>query len=302
VYHAGQRFRTIAVMSRHVNGWTRTQELAMSIAFSPWLSRLVSYHARDGSSGRFARRAAFASAATLAFLVSGQSASAQNGKGFLFKRPVGSFSLHAGYAVANAGSDVFSEATRQLTLSKGDFAAITWGGDISYAASPRTDLVFDGGFAASNANSEFRKFEDNNGAPIQQVTKYKRVPLTIGLKYYLTDRGRSVSEFAYIPSKYAPYIGLGAGAMWYRFEQNGDFVDFNSPILEIRTFTLPSSGWAPMAQGTAGVDFTVGPWLALTTEGRYQWARATLDPNVFEGFDKIDLSGFTGTVGFKVRF
>jgi len=272
----------------------------MSTAFSPSLSRLVTYHGRDGSSSHFVKRAAFATVATVAFLVSGQSASAQ--KGFLFKRPVGSFSLRGGYAVANAGSDVFSEATRQLTLNKGDFAAITFGGDISYAASPRTDLVFDGAFAASNANSEFREFEDNNGAPIQQATKYKRVPLTIGLKYYLTDRGRSVSEFAYIPSKYAPFVGIGAGGMWYRFQQNGDFIDFNTANLEVFTSTLESSGWTPMAQGTAGVDFTVGPWVALTTEGRYQWARATLDPNVFEGFDKIDLSGFTGTVGFKVRF
>jgi hypothetical protein len=46
----------------------------------------------------------------------------------------------------------------------------------------------------------------------------------------------------------------------------------------------------------------MGPWLALTLEGRYQWAKATLDPNTFEGYDKIDLTGFTGTVGFKVRF
>lgn len=271
----------------------------MTIALSP--PRLVIHDAGDGSPARISRRAV-ALAAALAFVAVGQTASAQSGKGFLFKRPIGSFSIRGGYALANAGSDVFSESTRQLTLNKRDFSAVTFGGDISYSATPRTDLVFDGGFSSSSKPSEFRDFTDNNDNPIQQSTKYRRVPLTVGLKYYLAERGRSVGEIAYIPSKVAPYVGVGAGAMYYRFQQNGDFIDFNTTNLEVFTATLESSGWTPMAHGSAGVDYTIGPWLALTGEGRYQWARARLDPAVFEGFQKIDLSGFTGTVGFKVRF
>jgi hypothetical protein len=90
--------------------------------------------------------------------------------------------------------------------------------------------------------------------------------------------------------------------MYWRFAQDGDFVDFASDNLAIRRYELESSGWAPMAHGMAGFDYNLGPWLALNAEGRYQWARAELDPQVFEGFEKIDLSGFAGTVGFKVRF
>ena len=239
-------------------------------------------------------------AAALALAATGQPASAQSGKGFLFKRPIGSFSLRGGYALANAGSDVFSETTRLLTLNKRDFSAITWGGDVSFAATPRTDLVFDGGFSSTSKPSEYRGFTDNSDNPIQQSTKYRRVPISVGLKYYLADRGRSVGQFAYIPSKVAPYVGVGGGAMWYRFQQNGDFIDFQTNF--VKPLTLESSGWAPMAQGALGMDYTIGPWLALTGEGRYQWAKARLDPQVFEGFQKIDLSGFTGTVGFKVRF
>jgi len=248
------------------------------------------------------RLATITLAAALALAATGHPASAQSGKGFLFKRPIGSFSLRGGYALANAGSDVFSETTRQLTLDKRDFSAITWGGDVSFAASPRTDLVFDAGYSSTSKPSEFRDFTDNNDNPIQQSTKYRRVPISVGLKYYLADRGRSVGQFAYIPSKVAPFVSVGGGAMYYRFQQSGDFIDFNTANLEVFTSTLESSGWTPMAQGAAGMDYTIGPWLALTGEGRYQWARARLDPQVFEGFQKIDLSGFTGTVGFKLRF
>ena len=229
-------------------------------------------------------------------------AEAQSGNGFLFGRPAGSFTLRGGYAVANAKSGVFEDAISQLTIDKRDFGAWTWGGDISYSATPRFDIVLDGEVSSSSHNSEFRDFVDNNDEPIEQETKFRRVPVTIGLKYYVTERGRAVSQFAYIPNRYAPYVGVGAGAMYYKFEQSGDFIDFASPIQEIFPAEIEDSGWTPMAHGMAGIDYTLGPWIALVLEGRYQWAKAELDPDVFEGYDKIDLSGFTGTVGFKVRF
>jgi hypothetical protein len=226
---------------------------------------------------------------------------AQNsGKGFLFNRPVGSFTLRGGYAMPTAGSDVFSDATSLLTLDKSDFNAFAFGGDISYSTSARTDLVFDGEVSSSKAGSEFRDWVDNNDQPIEQDTKFKRIPLTIGLKYYLTDRGRAVSQFAYIPSRYAPYVTVGGGAMYYRFEQSGDFVDFQT--LDVRSLTVESSGWTPMANGALGMDYSINQWVALTGEGRYVWAKAKLNPNDFEGYEKIDLSGFTGSLGFKVRF
>ena len=258
---------------------------------------------RDRAAGetRPARWRVLVAAGVLALVTLTPPAHAQsNGKGFLFNRPQGSFALRGGYALANAGSDVFSEATTQLTLSKRDFSGFAVGGDISYSFGARADLVFDGEFTKSSAPSEFRKWVDNNDQPIRQSTKFNRVPVTVALRYYLTDRGREVSQFAWIPSRYAPYVSVGAGAMHYRFAQSGDFVDFKT--LDVFTTTVESSGWTPMGQGAAGIEYTVGPWLALTGEGRYVWAKATLDPNDFEGFEKIDLTGFAGTVGFRVRF
>ena len=223
-----------------------------------------------------------------------------SGDGFLFRRPTGSFSIHGGYALANAGSDIFSEATTQLTLDKRDFSGFSLGGDISYSMSPRLDLVFGGDYTFSKKDSEFRDWEDNNGEPIEQSTDFKRVPLTLSLKYYVRERGREVSQFAWIPTRYSPYVGIGGGATWYRFRQQGDFVDFED--LDVFYAEVQSSGWAPMGQALAGLDYTIGPWFALTGEGRYTLAKARLNPDDFEGFEKIDLSGFAGTVGFKVRF
>jgi hypothetical protein len=253
------------------------------------------------STQELAMRTAAAAVIAMFALAPGVGAQA-SGKGFLFHRPVGSFAFRGGYAVANASSDVFDDATTQLTLTKGDFSGFSWGGDISYSTGDRWDLLFDAEVANSSKSSEFRNFIGTDNKPIEQTTKFERVPLTLGVKYYLTSRGRSVSEFAYVPTKFAPYVSVGAGAMYYDFEQKGDFVDFASENLDIFNTTLESSGWAPMGRGAAGVEYSLGPWVALTGEGRYVWAKATLDPSAFEGYDKIDLNGFTGMVGFRVRF
>ena len=243
-----------------------------------------------------------AAALTAMFTLVPNAGAQGSGKGFLFKKPVGSFALRGGYSVANASSDVFSDATTQLTLNKGDFSGFSWGGDISYSTGDRWDVLFDGEAAYASKSSEFRNFIGSDDKPIEQSTKFTRVPLTFGVKYYLMSRGRSVSEFAYVPTKFAPYLSVGGGAMYYDFQQKGDFVDFNSVDLDVFNTTLESSGWAPMARGAAGVEYSLGPWVALTGEGRYVWARAKLDPDAFEGYDKIDLNGFTGTVGIRVRF
>jgi hypothetical protein len=86
--------------------------------------------------------------------------------------------------------------------------------------------------------------------------------------------------------------------MWYRFQQEGDFVDYQT--LNVFTTRLESSGWAPAVQGLGGVDVTISPRLGFTADARYQWAKADLSSD-FRGFDRIDLSGITGSLGFTIR-
>jgi opacity protein-like surface antigen len=56
-----------------------------------------------------------------------------------------------------------------------------------------------------------------------------------------------------------------------------------------------------MAQVLAGVEWSVTPGWALRTEARYVSAGATPSQD-FSGFNRIDLSGLTTSVGFFVRF
>lgn len=237
----------------------------------------------------------------LATLMTGRTAAAQgSGSGFLFQPPAVTLDVRGGYARASAGGDLFSFATDNLTLSRGAFSGPTVDADLAVRLTPRLDLVFGAGYAGASAPSEYRALVDQNNMPIQQTTSLRRVPVTASVRLYLTPRGRSIGRFAWVPTRFAPYVSAGGGAMWYRFRQQGYFVDANDNT-SVFPGDFTSSQWTPAAQGAVGADFSLTPRLALTGQAKYLWARATPNQS-FSGFNRIDLSGFSTTLGLSVRF
>ena len=220
------------------------------------------------------------------------------GDGYLFHSPVVTLTVRGGYARANAGSDVFDDVTNNLTLDRGDFSSITGAGDIALHLKPRVDLVFSAAFARSHRKSEFRDFVDNDDLPIEQTTTFERFPLTANVRLNLSPPGRSVGRLAWIPNRVVPYVGAGVGAMRYRFTQEGDFVNFATN--GVFPAVLESESWAFVAQGMAGVDYNLTTQLGVSLDARYVHARGDLGAS-FKGFDRIDLSGMTATVGLSFR-
>jgi len=238
--------------------------------------------------------------ALTAVLALATAASAQgSGDGFLFRPPTGAFAVRGGFDLAGAGSDLFAFVTDELTVNRRDFSSATLVFDVGFKVTPRVAAVFSVGTSRSTMPSEFRHWLDNNGRPIQQTTEFQRVPLTLALKTYLTDTGRSIGRFAWIPKRFAPYVGGGGGVMWYRFQQNGDFIDFDT--LKVFPDFFVTEGWAPTVLGFGGVDVSLSSRFAVTTEGRYQWARGTMSSD-FSGFERLDLSGFALTSGITIRY
>jgi opacity protein-like surface antigen len=219
--------------------------------------------------------------------------------GYLLHTPTGTLTLRTGYDFANANSDVFTSVMDQLTLTRSDFSSPTIATDLAFRLSPQVDAEFGLGYSRSAAQSQFRGWLDNNNMPIQQSTELTRVPLTVNLKAYLQPRGQAIGRFAWVPARVAPYVGVGAGTMHYRFRQGGDFVDTVST--NVFPAVLSSSGWTPMADGFAGADFNINPSMAFNAEARYSWAQGQLGGD-FSGFHRIDLSGVAITAGLIFRF
>jgi len=220
------------------------------------------------------------------------------GNGFLFRVPDGTLGVHAGFDRALAGGDIFSFVTDQLTLTRADFSSATLGGNLAIRVTPVMDVAFDVAYAAAERRSEFRDWVDQNDLAIEQTTSFRRVPVTVSVKRYLTPRGRSIGRFAWVPARRATYVGIGAGMMWYRFRQVGDFVDFQT--LNVFPDEFQSSAWTPVVHALAGVDVALGRYFVLTGEGRYTWAKGPMGRD-YIGFNRIDLSGLSLTAGLSVR-
>ena len=238
------------------------------------------------------------------FLVQAAPAAAQDAPGFLFGTPHVTLSLNMGYGIPNTGSDLFQEVDTLLTLGMSDFNGPVVGGSFAVHLNNRLDLAFDVTYLGSSTWSEYRDFvEELDGGqtiPIEQETKFTRVPVTLSLRYRFMDHGREISQFAWVPTKWSPYVGFGAGRVYSKFEQDGDFVDFYD--YSIFGENLISEDWAWTAHALGGVEYSLSARMVLTAEGRYSWAEADLDRNFYQGYEPLDLSGFQGTFGIGVRF
>jgi len=215
---------------------------------------------------------------------------------FFFAEPAGSVTVRGSWLFARAGSDWYDFVTNQLTVEPTDFNAPGIGFDVGVALNPRLEAQFGLDFSNANVTSEYRNFVDNNRLPITQQTRLREVNLSGNIKVALTERGRDVSRFAWVPRTIVPYAGAGGGVLWFDVNQTGDFVDF----VDFAVFTdvFESRGWTPSAQVFGGADIRVFRRLYLTVDGRYLWAAGTLGREWID-FDPIDLAGFRLSAGFN---
>lgn len=222
-----------------------------------------------------------------------------SGDGYLFRQPTAVFSVFGGWALPRASGDVFDFVSDELTLSSGDFGAVTGGLDVAVRITPRLDLTFGFDASASREQSEYREWLGADDLPIIQDTEFSRRSLTAGLRLHLLPRGKAVSQLVWVPAAFSPWLGGGAGLTWYRFEQQGEFVDYET--FDIFEDQFISDGNGPMAYLSGGVDVSLAPSWIMTLQGRYSWASSEMDRD-WIGFDNIDLAGLQATVGFGFRF
>lgn len=218
---------------------------------------------------------------------------------FMIGRPRTFLTVETGFLFANTGSDLYDFVTRQLTLDRKAFNTPVFGGRLGVSLSPRLDVMAGVDVGRSETASEYRDFVDNQLLPITQTTARKEVGVSASVRFALLPSGRRISRFAWVPRTVTPYVGAGGGMIRYRFEQNGDFVDFATR--RVFSDVFESEGWAPSAHAFAGADVRVWRRLYLTMEGRYTWSKATLSDD-FVDFAPLTLAGARLGGGLRVAF
>jgi len=198
-----------------------------------------------------------------------------------------------------AQGDLFNFVRDQLTIGKRSFNAPALGAEVALALTQRVDALVGFDWTRASVASEYRHFIGTDGLPINQSTELSQANLSGGIRVALTPRGRSISRYTWIPRTVTPYVGAGAGLMYYDFLQTGEFVDSSDSSIFPDAFQ--SSGWTPSAHVLAGADIVLWRNLRLELDARYVWAHATLGPD-FKGFDGIDLSGLRWSTGLSIAY
>ena len=218
---------------------------------------------------------------------------------FFIGEPHFSVGVRGGWTFARGGSDWYDFVTDTLTLEDRDFDRPTVAFDFGVAATQQLEVVASLDFGRSTTLSEYRHFVDNFRLPIEQVTELRQTNLSGGVKFYLVDRGRPVGRLAWVPRSVVPFVGGGAGVLWYHMKQHGDFVDY----VDYSVFPdlFESSGAAPSGHVFGGVDWRMWRRLYATFEVRHLWAAGDLGPQWID-FDSIDLAGTRVSAGINVAF
>jgi hypothetical protein len=213
-----------------------------------------------------------------------------------------SFEFRLGGFFPSGNSEFWDNNERDFTMSSSDFNDGTLGFTYVAGMSNHLEIGFNLDFYDSTVSSSYRDFRDQDGFPILHDTRLRLTPATVDLRILpggrFSYRGRQGQYRVHRP---VPYLGVGAGFNFWRYEETGDFLDFTAdpPLVFSDRFT--DSGTAFEAHVLAGIELPMGPTWGLIFEGRHSWSEVTPSGD-FAGLGKLDLGGTSAYVGAAFHF
>ena len=196
------------------------------------------------------------------------------------------------------GNETLFQDDRDLYLvGKSDFNGVYGGVEYNHTLIDNVEIGIHLDGYGRTVNTSYRNYErPDGGGEIQQSLKVWAAPLGLTVRLVPTSKR----------AKVAPYVGGGIDAIFWGYEEYGDFIDFNDPGLAISSDHFTSNGTALGFHVLGGFRVYVNRDFAVVGEGRYQWAKedmgddfAPREPGLV---NTIDLTGATFTLGVHVRF
>ena len=209
-----------------------------------------------------------------------------------------SLELRIGGFFPRADSNLFRDDSQLYTVRKNDWQGVYGGAEFSLMPSNHVELGFSLDGYGRTVDTNYRDYTRADGREIFQSLKLTLVPLGATLRLFPADRYATVS----------PYVGVGPDLVFYKYEEFGDFIDFQSPGagLDIVPDHFRSDGARPGFHVTGGLRLRIGHDFSVLGEGRYQWARVTLGddfrPQPGQDSLRLDVSGWSAVVGLSIRF
>ena len=202
----------------------------------------------------------------------------------------GGLDLRIGGFQPHADSNLFDDDAELYTIRKRNWRGFTGGAEFSSRIARNFEIGFHLDGYGKERDTHYRDFVREDGSEIRQTLTLTIVP--VGVTVRLVPTGRR--------TRVAPFIGVGADAFFWKYEEFGDFVDFFDPTLPVIADSFQSDGVATGFHVAGGLRLFVSDDIGLTGEVRYTAAKGNMGDD-FAG-NRIDVGGFGVTVGMHLRF
>jgi hypothetical protein len=195
------------------------------------------------------------------------------------------------------GNETLFQDVRELYMvEKSDFYGVYGGIEYNTEVAPNLEVGVSFDAFGSSEDTSYRDYVRPDGREIEQTLKLRMMPLGVTLRFLPTAKSAS----------FVPYVGGGVDAVFYKYEEYGDFIDFFDPDYTVVPDAFRSESVAFGFHAVAGLRVYINRDFAIVGEGRYQWAEDDMGddfaPNEAGLINRIDLSGPSFTVGLHVRF
>lgn len=224
--------------------------------------------------------------ATLLLLAIGADAEAQWQRHY---EPRNQVRFRLGIFEPAGGSDGWDGVFEGFTGRPSDLQDFVWGTDYLLRTGRHTSVLFGFSYFSGKTTSGYEDWAAEDGSEIRHTTRLDISDLTAAFVYHFGNSG------------IRPYIGAGAGFLWYTLTDEGYFIDFGDPNQPVIWAWYGAQGSTFEVFGLLGVDFPLSPRWSFFAEGRYRYATDELSDD-FSGFGKLDLSGYEISGGFGINF
>jgi opacity protein-like surface antigen len=208
----------------------------------------------------------------------------------------GGLDLRIGGFFPRGNETLFQDDRELFFVEKKDFYGVYGGIEYNHVLMDNVELGIHLDGYGRTVDTSYREYTRPSGDEILQSLKLTMVPLGVSIRFVPTSKRARI----------APFVGGGVDAIFYKYEEFGDFIDFFDPELPIVGDAFVSEGMAFGFHVLGGVRVYVNRDIAVVGEGRYQWAKdemgddfAPTEPGLV---NTLDLSGATFTVGVHIRF
>jgi hypothetical protein len=186
---------------------------------------------------------------------------------------------------------IFGDEVSLYGIKKSDWYGATGGIQFNARIARNVEIGFNVDGYAKTLNTSYAKFTNPDGSAISQSLRLREIPTGVTLRLIPTTRRSHI----------APFIGVGADLIFWKYEEYGNFIDFTPGAgLPVSTDSFQSTGATPGFHVEGGLRIPLSYDVSLVAQGKYTWAKTDMGGDFNK--NRIDLGGASALIGVNIHF